>query len=193
MNNILINKIFNVFNSSIALTETEQIKLRYILEVLINEFIKLIAMFIFFTSFGYGLAFIFCFITLMIIRPMTGGFHMKGFWSCFIFSFVFFVSCILLARYVSLIYFLQLMLFTFSMLVYGFFAPIVPKQRPKYPPDKMLRSKIISLTVVILYFLLFNLYGGSFLRYGIWVLVLQAVQLLISLGGTYYEIKQKTN
>ncbi len=193
MNNILINKIYTVFTSSIALTETEQIKLKYILEVLVNELIKLLLMLVFFTSLGYGSAFIFCFITLMIIRPMTGGFHMKGFWSCFVFSFSFFSLCILIAHFISLSYILQLCLFVFSMLVYGFFAPVIPKQRPKYPPDKMLRSKIISLVIIILYFLIFNLYGGSFLRHGIWVIVFQAVQLLISLGGTHYEIKQKIN
>lgn len=191
MNTFIINKVYNIFIHSLELSEVEAIKLRYMLEVIINELLKIIILFIPFYLFGEVWSYIYCLIAIVIIRPMTGGFHTKTFLGCLAFSTCFFGISMLLIKTIPLHQPLLAIICIFDLLILMWFAPIVPKQRPKYSEQKMFHSKLLSIVVVVIHFGFYVLSNSPYFLCAVWVITLQCVQLLIASGGIKYERKIK--
>lgn len=191
MNTFIINKVYNIFVQSLELSEVDAIKLRYMLEVIINEILKMMIIFIPFYVLGEGWSYVYCLITLMIIRPMTGGFHIKTFLGCLIFTSCFLGTSMFLIKTVPLEQPLLSFVCFFDLVILVCFAPIVPKQRPRYSEHKMFQSKLISIMIVATTFGLYVISNHPYFTYAVWVITLQCMQLLIAEGGIQYERKIK--
>jgi len=191
MNTFIVNKVYNVFIHSLELSEVEKIKLRYMLEVIIGEVHKMVIIFIPFFLLDEVWAYVYCFTALFIIRPMTGGFHIKSFLGCLTFSSCFLALCMLFVKTIPLQQPLLSIICFFDLVVLGCFAPIVPKQRPQYSEHKMFQSKLQSIMVVVIHFGLYVLSNHPYFTYAVWVITLQCLQLLFAEGGNIYERKIK--
>lgn len=191
MNTLIVNKIYNVFVHSLELSEVDGIKLRYMLEVIINDFLKMAIIFIPFLIIGDVGSYFYCLIAIMIIRPMTGGFHIKTFLGCLVFTSCFIGIAMILIKTIPLHQPLLSIICFFDLVILGCFAPIVPKQRPRYSEHKMFQSKLFSIMVVVIHFGLFVLSNHPYFTYAVWIFTLQCLQLLIAEGGILYERKIK--
>jgi accessory gene regulator B len=184
--------VYGIFDKTLDLGEVDGIKLKYMLELIINDMLKIIIMFIGFSLLGEGLAFIYCLVSLMLIRCFSGGLHLKTFSGCLIFTTCFLSICIFLHHHIFITLPLLIGLFFFNMFIMVLLTPITPKQRPKYSEKKMLQFKFISIMVVVVNFTFYYVTGNStYFAYAVWVITLQSIQLLIALGGITYEHKTK--
>lgn len=191
MNTFIVNKVYNVFIHSLELSEIEKIKLRYMLEVIIGEVLKMIIIFIPFFLLNEVWSYVYCLIAIIIIRPMTGGFHVKTFLGCLTFTGCFLTLSMFFIKTIPLQQPLLSIICFFDLVVLGCFAPIVPKQRPRYSEYKMFQSKLLSIMVVVIHFGLYVLSNHPYFTYAVWVITLQCLQLLFAEGGIIYERKIK--
>ncbi|WP_352420139.1 accessory gene regulator B family protein [Proteiniborus sp.] len=186
--NFLIDKIHNYFKNHINLSEYDSIKLKYILEVILNELSKIIVLFLIFSFLNEQRSFIYCLISLIPLRAYTGGIHYKTYMGCLIFSGIFFLISIYLSNKFSPNYFNVMIQLVFSLLVIVLLAPITSKTRPKYSNKKILKFKFFSILIVLFHFIMyFATKNNPYFAKSIWVITLQCIQLLIAKGGLLYE------
>lgn len=192
MNTFIVNKVYNIFIHSLELSEVDAIKLRYMLEVIIGEVLKMIIIFVPFFLLDEVWSYVYCLTALFIIRPQTGGFHIKSFWGCLVFSSCFLTLSMLFIKTIPLQQPLLSIICFFDLVILGCFAPIVPKQRPRYSEHKMFQSKLLSIMIVVIHFGLYVLINHPYFTYAVWIITLQCLQLLIAKGGIEYERKIKS-
>lgn len=165
-----------------AADDLERIKLNYGLVVLKNELVKLVIMGLFYLVIGKFLLFLFATVILLPVRAFSGGLHMKGNISCFLFSFCFFYLAVVLLPGVSLsavILFIILACTSVSLMIC---APVDSPQKPilskaRYNSFKIKCCVLTVLTDGILTGL--YLFGYKNLAaIGIWIIALQSIQLL---------------
>lgn len=166
------------------LTDKElfEIKRKYGLEVFKNEFIKLVILTALFLALDQLVPFLFAVAVLLPVRIFSGGLHMSGNISCFIFSLCFFMVSI------ELFPMLDLNMVSVTVFVVCSFVCISllsPTDNPKKPIlseriRKQFKIKAIILTllmIALIYFCCFNGYM-SLCSVAVGVLTMQAAQLL---------------
>lgn len=195
MNTFIIRKIHALFMATLILNDTDAIKLKYMLEIIINDLLKLTMMFFMFNLFGKAVSFMYCLITVSLIRTFTGGLHFKTFFGCLIFSSCFFSICICFINNVTITLPLLISLYFFIFVTIIFLAPITPSQRPRFSAQKKFQFKLVGVIIVVFHFLLYlTINKNSYFVHSTWVLLFQSIQLLIAYGGIKYEhIKTKIN
>lgn len=180
---LLVDRLHNYFEQEFDLSDMDSKKLRYSLEFLYNDFSKTILLFILFAALGYPIDFIYVGIILFTLRIFTGGLHFKTYGGCLVFSLVFFVVAIYFKNSFSLTEPIIILIYVFSCLTIVGFAPITSKTRPKYSSSKKRTFKILGLMVLTIYFVLNSFLNTHlYLIYGVWVMVLQSIQILIAKG-----------
>lgn len=180
------------------LTDEElfEIKKKYGFEVLKNESVKLIILTVLFLALNQLILFLFAASVLIPVRIFSGGLHMSGNISCFIFSLCFFITS------VEIFPMLDLTPVSISAFVICSFACIClfsPTDNPKKPIfsekiRKQFRVKAAVLTILIIaliYFLYFSGYA-TLCSIAVGVLAMQAAQLLTAnlifrKGGVRHE------
>lgn len=180
MNVLLIDKLYRYFVSRNVLKEDEQAKLKYMLTVVINETLKLLIMFFLFYVIGKTLDFLICFLTLLIIRSFSGGFHIKSFWGCLLFTSLFFLASIYLPLLIKMNFTLSILLGIFSLATMATIAPIPSKQRGEYSKQMKLRFKWKSVIFTVVCFLIIVTTASSTPSFicMTWIFVLQSLQLI---------------
>lgn len=186
---ILVDNLHNYFKNEFNLSKIESAKLKYSLEIIFNDLSKLLILFFFFSIVGKKSDFIYSAITLLLLRPFTGGLHFKTYYGCLFFTVVFFISCITFKNYFSINSLLIIfLLFIFLAAIILFFAPITSKSRPAYSDRKKQKFKLLSLIILFIHFFLFLFYKNNpYLMNSIWIMILQSIQLLIAKGVEIYE------
>ncbi len=72
-------------------------------------------------------------------------------------------------------------------------SPTQSKNRPPLSKHKQLSANIISIVIITGLFLIYFVYPKCFvIKYSIWVVLYQTLQLIISKGVNYYEKKKET-
>lgn len=190
-----MEKLVNYFEEEFDLAAIDKSKLKYSLEVISNDISKLLILLVLFFMIGKTKDFLYSALALMTIRPFTGGLHFKTYFTCLVFSGMFFTTSIFLQSNISLNsnILLILLIFIFSFSTIFFVAPITSKNRPLYSKEKLLQFKIISLSVVMIHFMAYIILNKNpYLNNAIWVFVLQSIQLIIRKGVDFYEKKRSS-
>ncbi|PKM52331.1 MAG: hypothetical protein CVV02_02900 [Firmicutes bacterium HGW-Firmicutes-7] len=190
MNTYIINKVYGIFQKTQDLSEVDGIKLKYVLEMIINDVLKTLIMFVGFSLIGEGLAFLYCCLSLMLIRNFSGGLHLKTFFGCLLFTSSFFGLSVFFNNYITLTLPIFVILFFFNMFIMVLLSPITSRQRPEYSEKKKFHFKSMSIMIVIVHFTFYFVSKHPYFTIAIWVYTLQSIQLLITLGGITYEHKK---
>lgn len=160
-----------------------QIRLiRYTLTAILCDLSKTLIFLVYFIWTGRVLEFFCALVPMVLLRTKTGGLHMRTYWSCFFFSFLYLEAAItvlpaLIPMHELLVY---PILIACAIITYKI-GPITLKKKPM--PDEVLikKFKIQSFQVVglvgIIYFLS---RGHSYLQASFWVVVLHTIQLAIT-------------
>lgn len=159
-------------------------KMKYAMTVIWNELIKFVLLLTLFFILNKVDIFLFCLGLLMPIRIFSGGLHFKSTLVCFMVSLSFFTLAILIFPYlISMTKNLALLLMLISTLIIYHYSPMPSKFRPILNKKRKVILKHLSLFFTLLgAFLLFKLiftYNKNFFECGIWIICLQALQLLI--------------
>lgn len=173
------DKSLEQIQSSYQFTDLEMAKMDYTLKVFAYELSKLVFFFVFFAVIGKFSEFAVCLIALLPFRWISGGIHLKHYWSCFIFSFCFFAVILFMGEMFTLPLYAQISLFVLSNLLLFFIGPVPSAKRKvmtkKQYTNKRFLSSLILLVYTILYFALQNVPHRSVV---FWSIILQIIQLI---------------
>lgn len=187
----IVDKLHKYFESKYNLSHLDSLKLKYSMEIIFNDLSKLAILFILFSIAGYALDFVYSVISLLMIRPFTGGLHFKSYTQCILFTGIFFTLSILLKNHVIITQYIYFLVFTFSVLIIMMFAPIIGDNRPTYSKKKLYQFKLTGLIILILHLIVYlHNKNHPYIINSIWVIVLQSIQILIARGIKRYENEQ---
>lgn len=156
-------------------------KIRYVLIALMSEFVKTIILFMVFLFLGQGVLFLITLLLILPIRMTTGGIHFNGHLSCFISSLIYFILVITLLPMLPLKDFIYQLILIFSTILIMVF-PLAPSaKRPIISKKKYLKNKMISITYLSIYVIIFLFFikNQSLIKTATWALFLQAIELNI--------------
>lgn len=162
----------------------------YSLSALLSDFSKLVILLIFFTVMNKGKIFLIMFVFSTILRINVGGFHFKKYWTCLAFSFMYYNSLLFVNKLaIDEIFFIFLFILFSIILIW--IAPLVSKKRESIRKVKKSRYKIVNFTIVLSYLILYIFINNTFTKVGLWIIILQSLQLLIMKGVREYESSKK--
>ena len=178
------------FTKKYSLNSMDSARVKYSIEVIMNEVSKLILLMILFSIGGELRAFIYALITLSLFRPLLGGLHFVGFIKCYFFTMFFFVATVFLTHYINIDTYLLTLLFFLNLITLVKFKTTVQLNKLKYNKVQILSQKNIPIIIFCVYVILFLfLIDNMYLKVSIWTITLQSIQLIISKGVEYYEKK----
>ena len=168
-------------------TQIENLKIKYILSILVSELSKFILLALIFNFFGYLSDFMLLTLSLLIFRPHIGGLHFNSYLKCFLITFAFSLAIIFSKNLFVLNTNTILILGLFNLLAIYFLAPLVSKYKREHLPPRA-SWKITSLALLHIVALL-SFPQNPYLLVTIWALFFQSLQLIIGRGCELYEEK----
>ncbi|MBN7774374.1 accessory gene regulator B family protein [Clostridium aminobutyricum] len=166
----------------IPLERLQVVKMKYAMEILKSEVIKMILLFCFYSLLHMSFLFLFCLVLLLPVRTFSGGLHMKSSLNCFLFSFSFFLLSILVLPRISTPIGVDYLILASSLIIICICSPVATSRKPIVTREKYIRCKSIAIGTSMLASVLLLLLNDHqvYQQCGIWVLFLQALQLAIA-------------
>lgn len=187
------SRSLNKIQISCQFTDREIARMDYTLRVVFYDLSKLLFFTIFYLFLGKFQEYIVCLLALLPLRWLSGGMHLKSFWTCFLFSFCFFNLIILGLASCSLpLYWEIALLILCNFFLYGI-GPVTSAKRKvmkkkQYDCMRMFSSAILLL-YTILYFVLENVPHRTIV---FWSIILQIIQLFCARMARKGDIYEKT-
>lgn len=182
----LLNKVQNEYGFS-----DYQIKLlRFSFTGILYDVSKTFIFLVYFFATGKLLEFLFAVVPLILLRTRTGGIHLRKYWTCFLFSFLYLYTTInILPATVTVhplvIYLILLLCAILDYLI----GPAAMKKRPVVTDEfivnkkmeMMKKAKIQAFQVVFIVAVLFYIFpDNQYLIVSFWTVVLHTLQLSIT-------------
>jgi len=168
----------------------ELAKLKYMLEVIILNTAEMIIIGAFFIAIGRAPEFFISAGVLFSVRSFAGGFHIKKFRYCFVFTAVVFVSVILILPMIDITTTgIMEILLVASIVINIALAPVSKRKSGQSPKSKMI-FKCISTTIILGFsFLILSAKESPYAVISTWTIFIQSFQLMIGKGMILYEKK----
>jgi len=153
INKIIINKyIFSLIELNYS--EVEIASISYFMEVILSEIEKLLMIFFMFTILGKFNEFIIFLISIGSLRIFVGGFHLKTFNSCLIFTSIYFSIAIYVLLLIPISDIMIELCYILSLINIIIFAPIQSKNRIQLSKKERGIIKIRAMTVLVALFII---------------------------------------
>jgi len=176
--------VYKVYKMKI-LSHEELRKMKYGMEVIFDELVKIIILLILFTVLNRLKYFLFSLVILSTIRCFSGGLHFQKNLSCLLFSIIFFTAstCEGVYEFIGSAN-LSYPAMTISILTIGMFSPITSINRRIKDKRRMrlLKFTAILITIFWAYILLFKTWDPALAACGMVTIILQAFQLFAGFG-----------
>lgn len=164
----------------------KQLKIEYAKALLKTELSKFIFLAIFFSFAHQGLRFLYALLLFTLVRLDSGGIHFKSNKVCFFFSFLFFSSLLFFLKELPPYHHLFVL---GAICIFPIFAPVRNRQRPIQSQMQFIKLKLrVSCYAVLVAAVIFYMaYNGhdQLAIIGFWVLILQALQIVIASAINY--------
>jgi len=165
--------------SNRELSKYDAAKLRFMLELILLNVMEFAIFTVFFTVLSVFIEFLICVGVLMSVRWFAGGFHLKKYRYCVLFSGAVFASAILVLPDVSQTRGAMEALLLVSILINIALAP-VSKRNAAHPAKNNLFMKAVSTAILLIYaILLLYIWDNHYVSMITWILFIQSVQLII--------------
>lgn len=188
----LSKKATDYFTKNYKLSNINSAKVKYSIDVILNEVFKLILLLLMFSIIGELKAFVYCCIILLLFRPLLGGFHLNGFISCYIFTILFFGSVIFLSNRISISIHLLSFLFVFNLITIIKFRLISLSDKHQYTTMQRILHTNIPIVALCIHFIIYLFKSDSlYFKISICTITLHSIQLIIAKGIEYYEKRKK--
>lgn len=189
-NNSLSLRVSRYIQRSLGLSQDDHDKLKYSLDVVLGESSKLMLLFLLFYTFNTHVPLLQAMLSLFLIRINTGGLHFKTYWGCLFFSAAFFASAVLLYAYMHLTPLLMMAIGVAGFAAIAVTAPVTSPCRPDYSKEARNRFRILGSAAVALHLIGFwATKNNPYFTISVWVIFLQAIQLLFAKEMTRNEKK----
>lgn len=188
MNSVWMQKLHKYLQHDLNFSEVDCIKFKYTLEILINDFSKLLILFFFFLIMKQQVLYLYCLLALLSIRLFTGGIHYKKYTQCLCFTGLFFSSAIFLSLYSPRELWTLTAQALFSFLILLFLAPIASPTRPIKSIGLYYKFKVLGFITSAIHFAIAYKYNNNpYCICSTWVITLQCIQLLFTKGVLHYD------
>lgn len=178
INSWLVNRHLNYVSVFHTYTQLEKDKIGYAIRLILADTEKLIIIGIFFGIMGKLPEFLLCAAVLGLTRVYLGGIHMKTFWGCLSYSFIYFLILIyLLDGYIALSRLVCMIVYILNILLVSWIAPVETKQRFLYSKAQRMKIKYKSVAVVVGC----SVFGVVFSKWSqlvAWIFILQIIEIL---------------
>lgn len=189
----MIKKI-SLFLSSILCNYIELDKqkhdiIRFVLEVIISDSSKILIILIASSFLGYRFDLIIVLLFSFPLRFNIGGFHLKKYCSCLIFSSSYLLAIYYINKYLHVTVSILIIVAVLCSFIIFMIAPIIPSERIGASTTRFKQLKLRASFLIFLYIALFTIANNPYTRYGIWVIILQTILLLFAKGVKTNENK----
>lgn len=185
VNEILTEQYVTIAKKNKDYTPLECEKIKYALNVILNECEKIFLLILYF---GLQKQLCMFFLSLSVIVSMKnvlGGTHRKTFWGCFFFSLFFFEGVVVLVKYTNIDCYLGavLLLVSYSFVIVKY-APIQSKQKVPLTLEKKRRYQWYSFILLLGWIVaMIMLRSGKIGQCVFWTLFLQVLEIIRMKGG----------
>lgn len=164
--------------------EIKLLKIKYGLEIIKNESIKMAILLVLFLCLGLFSEFVFATLILLPVRLFSGGLHMNSNTSCFGFTLLFYVLGVIILPMINIDMILSLLLLTISSTIIICLSPIASQKRPISTMKRYSFLKKASIAMVVIEYvvllLLLLILPYNYFNIGVWIFCLQSLQLAAS-------------
>ena len=136
--------------------ELEEKKLRYGLEGFYNVFVKTIVMLVLAVVLDIVPEYVLLILVYSTLRLYGFGIHMKTSAQCWLTSVPMYIGGCILIKYVTFPEYISVIIWFFGFLSFLLFAPADTPARPLIHKEKRIRAKILSILILIGYFVIYH-------------------------------------
>ena len=171
-----INNSLKYIESKQSLTELDKKKIKYGLEGLYNLTTKFIVLIILAIIFDLMIELILLTSIYGLLRLYGFGLHAKKSWQCWITTIPIYIGGCFFIKYAILSPYITYIIWLFGLISFLLFAPADTKSRPLIHKEKRIRAKILSISIVIILFII-NVFLkiNIFLNATIYALTLESI------------------
>lgn len=168
----------------------ELAKLKYMLEVIFLNTVEMVIIGAFFIAIGRAMEFFVSAGVLFSVRSFAGGFHIKKFRYCFVFTAVVFIFVILILPMIDITStgLMEVLLFT-SLAINAALAPVSKRKSGQSPKSRMIYKSISTAIILGYTVFLLNAKQSPYVEIITWTIFIQSTQLMIGKGMIMYEKK----
>lgn len=186
------SRSLNQIQGTYHFSDKEMARMDYTLKVFSCELSKLLFFTLFFLFIGKFEEYMVCLIALLPLRWLSGGLHLKHFWTCFLFSFLFFDLIVLGLEHYVLPETVQIVLLVLcNICLYGI-GPVTSSKRKTMKKKQYDCMRIFSSLFLLIYstayFVMENMPHRNIL---FWSIILQIIQLFCAKMVRKGEIYEK--
>ncbi|MBI9010644.1 MAG: accessory gene regulator B family protein [Clostridiales bacterium] len=179
MNNFKSN-IINQFQIS----EIEADQIIYLLQIIFSDLSKVAIILIPFLYTGYLIEYFSILGLTLVLKSQAGSFHFKNYWSCLIFTSLYFISILLLMK-LNINKNILIGLGSLAVIIIAILSPMLSEQKKKIKRLNIKALKIRALAISLLYVSFFIIKNNPFTHSAIWVVIIQSSLLLIQKGVSH--------
>lgn len=160
------------------LDDLEGLKLKYALDLFVNESSKWLIAFIIFLSMRQVTFYLMMTLTLFIIKPITGGPHFTSYMKCLGFTICFMLTAFFLYTQFTLTHTGYLLLVLINAIIIFLVAPVTTKVKQDVFPERNIRRRNCALGIVVLHVIYFISGQSPLWIISLWTITLHALLLL---------------
>ncbi len=185
----IISSILTKLNMNNSFTQTELLEIRYSILAIGGDLSKLIIMGFIFLKLGNFTPFLYSMVTTIPLRTIIGGFHLKNYWNCLFFSFIYFELLILSSEWIAYHYVFYAL--SFASLVILMLAPLIPSSSDRTLKIPKATTKALAFILIMIFSILFIIKKDPIYYIGPLSIIFQSIQLILIKGVKSHE-KHKT-
>lgn len=174
--------LVKIFTKDLNLDNKQEDKITFTLEVIITDISKILIIFLVSSIANLSLDFIIILLFSIPLRINIGGFHMKKYINCLIFSLLYIISIFILNNYLNIHKLSLLILSIISTILIFILSPVIPKERLTITYMDIYKFRNRATILSILYILLYIVKYNPYTSYGVWVILTQTFLILIAKG-----------
>lgn len=177
-----MNLILHKIQTTYSFSDREIGVLKYGIEIILGELSKCLIMLIYFYAMHKTSEYLAALILLLLLRSNMGGLHMKHYWSCFLLTFAFMNTAIIILPSLVTLSKPEICLILLLCIAIGLQIGPVHAKFIRNPNSLLIRKGRMQASYILILYLsaVLILPVSKYVVIGFWIIVLQTIQLIIA-------------
>ena len=180
-----IESSLDLIKSKKEVDNLEEKRLRYGLEGFYNTYTKFMVMLILSIILGIWREYLLLILVYSSLRLYGFGIHMETTFQFWVTTVPLYIGCCLIIKYFNFPLQISLLLWLCGFISFLIFAPADTPKRPLIHKEKRVRAKVLSLIILLTYFLIFNVVESQMIKE---VILLGVILESVSINPLIYKL-----
>jgi accessory gene regulator B len=173
----IVKKLIEKLDVEKSLTDVQKEQISYSLTAIINDLSKVTILFSVFSLLGLEMQFLAISVYSVLLRVIIGGHHFKSYWTCFVFTSMYYAVLMTAGRY-SINGTILTTAYTVFAVILIWLAPSTSQERAAIRKHSATRYKIAVAILIVTYYTIHLLFEGPITQLGLITVIFQSIQLL---------------